>query len=50
MATTSIYQPDDKAKETNEENDGEFKGKLLHTSCLWANFDLLGDLLMGNEV
>lgn len=30
--------------------DGDFKGKLLHLSCLWNNPELLSDLLLGDEV
>lgn len=29
--------------------DGDFKGKLLHLSCLWNNPELLSDLLLGDE-
>lgn len=31
-------------------DDDNFKGKLLHLSCLWNNPELLSDLLLGDEV
>lgn len=33
-----------------QQNDDNFKGKLLHLSCLWNNPELLSDLLLGDEV
>ncbi|OTF74150.1 hypothetical protein BLA29_005591, partial [Euroglyphus maynei] len=32
-----------------QQNDDNFKGKLLHLSCLWNNPELLSDLLLGDE-
>lgn len=34
----------------SNEGDDNFKGKLLHLSCIWNNPELLGDLLLGYEV
>ncbi|KAF7489736.1 Leucine-rich repeat serine/threonine-protein kinase 1 [Sarcoptes scabiei] len=33
----------------SNEGDDNFKGKLLHLSCIWNNPELLGDLLLGYE-
>ena len=30
--------------------DEEFPGHLLHQACLWGNYELLNDLLCGEQV